>query len=149
MSNKIEVLNLKSKYSREDHFTIVIDGTPLDRILDHLYPKMNFLGLIPPLADWMYIEEEKTILKERFYSNNLEEMVPVLICPDDCDLNCTVVIAEVLKQNGQVIWEKVGLNISQSVDRIGNNVEWLKKIPAFYFDQKEYFSQLDKIYSRL
>lgn len=94
--NKIEVEPMKSEYCKVEHHTIVIDGTPLDILLHKYYPSNNLLGMIPTIIDWVCDSKEKECIKGRFNSASKEVVLPVLMCPDDCDLSCTVIVANVV-----------------------------------------------------
>jgi hypothetical protein len=149
--NKIEVKPIKSKYIDVEHPTIIIDGVPLDLILHKHYPSKNFLGLVPTLINWIDDQKEKKLVQDRYKSKEKEVSLPVLMCPDDCDLWCTVIIAKVINLNGNVIWDKIGIDRSTGnellagYDFIGSRVEWLDLIPQYVFDEDEYKTEINKI----
>ncbi|RCW40099.1 hypothetical protein [Paenibacillus prosopidis] len=150
--NKIEVVPMKSEYCKVEHHTIVIDGTPLDLLLHNYYPSNNLLGMIPTIIDWVYDPKEKECIKGRYNSISKEVVLPVLMCPDDCDLLCTVIVANVVKADGYIIWKKVGIDMSTREDmllgceRIGSKVDWLDRISPMTFEEAQYSSHLSKIY---
>lgn len=88
--NKIEVVPMKSEYCDYEHHTIVVDDTPLDVLLHSHYPSNNLLGMIPTIIDWLNDPKEKELITERYNSVSKDIVLPVLICPDDCDMCCTV-----------------------------------------------------------
>lgn len=48
--------------------------------------------------------------------------LPVLICPDDMDFSCTVIVAKVIYTEDEVIWDRIGI-----VNRSNWNItEWRK-----------------------
>lgn len=149
--NRIEVKPLKSEYSDVEHPTITIDGVRLDLILHKLYPTKNLLGLIPTLINWIDDQKEKKLVINRYNSKEKEVSLPVLMCPDDCDLWCTVIIAKVTTSNGNIMWDKIGIDRSSreellsGYDCIGSKVEWLDLIPQFVFDEDEYRTEINKI----
>ncbi|MBP0725984.1 hypothetical protein J5Y03_12455 [Bacillus sp. RG28] len=151
--NKIEVKKLKSEYCNDKHLTIVIDGVPLDVILHNLYPNNRLLGLVPTILDWIDNIKEKELIKLRFSSLKDEEVLPILICPDDCDLWCTVIVAKVLQKNEFIIWDKIGIDKSSrekllnGYDCIGSKVKWLDKAHSLTFNIDEYNTELNKIYA--
>lgn len=150
--NKIEVNCMKSEYCAEEHLTIVVDDIPLDKLLHSLYPSRNFLGLVPTIVDWLDDEQERVFVKRRFTSANQEEILPILMCPDDCDLWCTVIVANVVKADGQITWKKIGVDVSTREDMllgcgvIGSRVDWLDKIVPMNFEETQYWTQLSRIY---
>ena len=149
--NRIEVKLMKSEYSDVEHHTITIDGVPLDLILHKQYPTKNLLGLIPTLINWIDDQKEKKLVINRYNSKEKEVSLPVLMCPDDCDLWCTVIIAKVIISNGNVMWDKIGIDRStreellSGYDCIGSKVEWLDLIPQFVFDEDEYRTEINNI----
>lgn len=141
-----------SKYCSEEHKIIFINDTPLDCILHNNYPEKGLMGLVPFITDWIFSEDEKNFVLGRYKSNEEKIMLPILMCPDDCDLWCTVIVAEVLRDGTNIIWNRIGINRStreeliESYDYIGLRVEWLEKIPKMVFKEKEYNRELNKIY---
>jgi hypothetical protein len=141
---------MKSKYIEEDHIRILIDNKPLDEILHELYPEQSLLGLIPTITDWIRLESEAQFVFERFATSN-NAVLPILMCPDDCDLWCTLVVAEVVKNESQIIWKRIGIDESQknemidSYESIGIKVKWLDKVKEMIFN-KENYSVLEEVY---
>lgn len=152
LMNKIEVVPMKSEYCDIEHHTIVVDGTPLDVLLHNYYPSNNLLGMIPTIIDWLSNPKEKELITERYNSVSKDSVLPVLMCPDDCDLWCAVIVANVVKADGYIVWKQIGIDKSTrddlllGYDRIGSKVDWLNKIPQMTFNKEDYFSQLSKIY---
>jgi hypothetical protein len=150
--NKIEVVSMKSDYCKGEHYTIVIDGKPLDSLLHSYYPSNNLLGMIPTIIDWVDDPKEKICIKGRFNSASKEVVLPVLMCPDDCDLSCTVIVANVVKAEGYIIWKQVGIDMSTREDMllgcegIGSKIDWLDKIPPMTFEEIKYSYHLSNIY---
>ncbi len=88
--NIMYVEMLKSKYVSVEHPTILVDGVSLDLLLHNLYPDNLYLGLIPTITDWIHLKEEVELVISRFYSNLEKVILPILMCPDDFDLICTI-----------------------------------------------------------
>ncbi|SNR14700.1 hypothetical protein [Tenacibaculum jejuense] len=138
--NQIQAKFEKSEYNDQPHLTINIDGNPLDKILHELYPDKNLIGLVPTLLDWLSDHEERTIVWERFESNQ-KQIVPILMCPDDVDLWCVVINVEIEKTEHSVKWLRMGLDIggpNNMPNSIGTNVEWFDKIEPYEFDKTSY-----------
>ncbi|CAM4311079.1 hypothetical protein [Paenibacillus typhae] len=152
--NNIEVVLGQSLFCTAEHLIIVIDGISLDAILHTHYPSRNLEGLIPLMPDWLDVPGEKEFILSRYkcISNELEFVMPILMCPDDCDLSCTVVVAHIVRTGNRVAWKKLGIDMSSredmlsGYDHIGTTVDWLDKIPELTFTEPEYTSQFNKIY---
>jgi len=71
------------------------------------------------------------------------------MCPDDCDLWCTVVVAEVIIQENEILWNRIGIDTSDILSNyhnIGDTVQWFEEIPTLQFDKYSYYNELDRIY---
>lgn len=153
MINKISVEKVESKYVKEVHPNIYVDGKPLDHILNELYPDDLLLGLIPMIVDWMSIDEEFKLVENTFNAADDVKIIPILMCPDDCDLSCTLIVAEVETTFNQVRWNRIGIDINNPKDLINQNkfletgVKWLDKVPKMTFLNEEY-KKLEKIYKK-
>jgi len=139
--NQIQAKYEKSEYSNEPHLTINVDGNSLDKILHELYPDKNLIGLVPTLLDWLEDSKERKLVWERFESEE-KQVVPILMCPDDIDLWCTIINVEIEKTENSVKWSRIGLDNSDfennPSESIGTTVEWFDKIEPLKFDRIEY-----------
>jgi len=138
--NQIQAKYEKSKYSQKAHLTINVDGKYLDLILHEFYPNQNLIGLVPTLLNWLEDPKERQLVWNRIESNE-RQVVPILMCPDDVDLWCTVIVAEVEKTNDSVKWLRLGIDIGgpdNMPDSIGTTVDWFDKIEPMEFDKTEY-----------
>lgn len=154
MVNKLAVKNMRSRYVEVEHPTILIDGRPLDFILDEVYPDHLLLGLVPMIIEWISLEEEVTLVGQAYESDQVIKILPILMCPDDCDLTCTLVVVEVEIMDDLVHWKRFGIDKNKQKEFIKHNgfletnVEWLNKVPSMTF-YKEDYKTLDKIYKHL
>lgn len=142
--NQISVENMRSKYVSDAHPTILIDRIPLDIMLNEIYPDKLFIGLIPTIIDWIHMEDERELVEQAYDMKDEVKIMPVLMCPDDCDLSCTVIVAEVETGNKYIKWNRLGINKNNPRELIEKNmfleteVEWLDKIPKLFFSKKSY-----------
>lgn len=143
--NSISVEKFKTKYVAEEHSVIVIDGTPLDLLLHDKYPDNLFLGLVPTIIDWFNLKIEADFVQHCFDENRDVKVLPILMCPDDCDLSCTLIVAEVVEASNELIkWKRIGVNRSIPTETIENReinkaeVDWLDRIPEMIFYKHEY-----------
>ncbi|MBD3922937.1 hypothetical protein H8B09_29790 [Paenibacillus sp. PR3] len=149
--NSLSVEMLKSKYASVEHPTILIDGIALDIYLHSLYPNDLYLGIIPTITDWIDLKDEAKFVLSRFQSNHERVILPILMCPDDCDLTCTVIVAEVINRDNEVVWCRIGVDASKlgipyNYERIGTDVNWLELVPEMIFDKTSYFENMKHVY---
>lgn len=147
MANRIEVIQARSKYSAEPHAVLAIDGLPLDVALDAVHPGRNVLGLVPTMLNCLSDPTERELVWRRILpSIGSTEIAPVLMCPDDADLRCTIVVAEVEADESVVWWHRIGFDTTETrgihADSVGGTVEWFDQIGPFRFDRMEYEQSL-------
>ncbi len=82
--------------------TIYLDML-LGELLHKYYPDKNFSGLVPTMPDWIFMESERQFVLERYYLQADGVRFPILMCPDDCDLWCTLIITDVVCDEDFVI----------------------------------------------
>lgn len=149
--NKISVENQNSKYLKDAHPTILIDDKPLDQFFGEYYPNDFIPGLIPMIVDWMNLDEESKLVEYVYDSTDKTKILPILMCPDDCDLSCTIIVAEVETTNNQIKWNRIGIdrnNPKEVIDKkkfLKIGIEWIDNVPIMIFNKEEYMS-LEKIY---
>lgn len=138
--NQIQVKNQASKYCQYPHLVICIDGIALDEILHKCYPDKDLIGLVPTLLDWLDDPKEQEIVWKRALHAE-KQVLPILMCPDDLDFWCTIIVVEVEKTGDIVKWLRLGLDISSSdglPDSIGTTVDWFSKMQPMSFNRQEY-----------
>ncbi|MEZ5044997.1 MAG: hypothetical protein R2828_34185 [Saprospiraceae bacterium] len=151
--NSIKAKVDKSNYEiYGDFLNIEIDGYWLDEKLDEFYPNNMYKGLIPTLLFAMEIEQEKEVVWKRILpKNNSKETCPILMCPDDCDFSCTIIVAEIESNNRMVKWNKVGIDKTKELDanKVGSKVEWFDKMKPLQFDKTEYEAMIEKFKNQI
>ncbi len=71
--------------------------------------------------------------------------VPLLVCSDDVDLSCTVLMAEQLAEDEQIIWQRFGWLQGDVEEQNPDDIEWINDIPPLIFSRDNFietFSQL-------
>lgn len=127
----------------------MIDGKPLDNVLDELYPDKYLSGLVPTLVDWISLDEERKLVMKAFDSEEVIKVLPILMCPDDCDLSCTIIVAEVETTSERVKWNRIGIDTNNPKELLDNDfflftgVEWLDRIPKMTFSKNDYKSLVE------
>ena len=108
---EIKQLNTSSGFP---HDVFCINGKPLYEYLDEWLagaqePLQSVLPAIDLAICWKNIFDFEC--DSRFMKYILEQkqaVTPVLSCPDDMDFSCLVLVADVVRQDDQVIWKRIG-----------------------------------------
>ena len=150
--NKIEGILDKSDYEGYwDFVNYRIDGYWLDEMLDELYPGNMYKGLIPTLVNWMEREDEKAVVWKRILPNeNRTSVCPILMCPDDNDFSCTVIVAEIRNCGSLVQWKQLGIDKTKDWDaeKIGSIVAWFDTFVELNFSKQDYLAMLEAFKKR-
>ncbi len=151
--NKIEGILDKSDY--EDYWDFInyhIDGYWLDEKLDELYPEQSYKGLIPTLVYWMDRNDEKEVVWKRILPDENETSVcPILMCPDDNDFSCTLIVAEIRNCGDIIQWKQLGSDKTSEweAEKVGSTVEWFDQIQELNFSKEDYLAMLEIFKQRL
>src|SRR5690606_15043967 len=89
-------------------------------------------------------DDEFRLVWDRIYSTAPEwqSIVPLLVCPDDLDLTCTVIVAEQCATEGSVIWKRFGL-LRDLITLTEPAVEWYPDIRSVEFGRDNFMNTLD------
>lgn len=120
--NTLEIKLLQTSDGVENE-CFVIDGIPLHEYMKKWYLE-NGWGEIPqPLAPvddlalaWNteYDYEGDARFMEYLLKKDILNL-PLLLCPDDCDFSCVVIVAEVEKTDNLVYWKRIG-TVNHSIE---------------------------------
>jgi hypothetical protein len=111
-----------------------------------------YKGLIPTLVAWMERKDEQEVVWKRILPKISEtEICPILMCADDNDFSCTIIVAEISNCDRFIKWNKLGLDKTHEweTEKIGSNVEWFDKIGELKFETSSYIKMLDNFKKRL
>jgi len=142
--NRLEAIEATSKYVSKRHTVLAVDGVPLDVLVDSVRPYLTLLGLVPALLDWLTDPKERALVWQRILPpTGAVAVAPVLVCPDDLNLWCTVVAAEVAPMGSVVGWNRIGVDRSkpkpgEMPEAVGTVVEWFSEIGPYRFDRAKY-----------
>lgn len=137
---KIQARECRTKYASKPHLAFFLDGEPLDVWLSNQVANDGYLGLVPALT-WLNDPEEKSVAWERIFpSVGGRSVAPILVCPDDQDYSCTVIVAEIVVDASYVHWQRLGLDQSKMnrAEDVGTNVAWFEGLGALSFDKEKY-----------
>jgi len=138
--NSIKAITYKSKFANEPHLVLAIDGKPLDEFLVEKLGDDNFIGLVPSIS-WLQLDDEREFSINKLIKNvDSSKVVPLLVCPDDQDFSCTVIVAETEIQDTNIIWNRLGgdQTPNQNPIQIELEVDWFSNIGPMKFDLKQY-----------
>lgn len=145
--NKITAQYDKTKYWSVKHPCVFIDDERLDIVIDRIKPENNYRDLIPTLLSDLEDEKESELVWSRILPENGNSLLPILMCPDDVDLACTLIITEVSITQDSVIWKNFGLDMSYDEEDkypgyIGNEVEWFTQNLRLEFPKEQYIEMI-------
>lgn len=99
------------KIDSNDSF--IVDGKLITDYLDE-YAKSNSLSefgsLHALLSAWSgrLISEWDNDFVWKLIDSNEELNVPILVCEDDCDFSCIVIMVHIRKEKNKVYWDRIG-----------------------------------------
>ncbi len=141
--NKIEI-NRSEK-------CFVIDGIPLyEYIGKWIDGNGELLESISPTNELAICWSDKYDFKGdsyfvQFALNQDKSIIPILLCPDDFDFSCVVIVVDIEKFEDKVIWKRIGL-----VDHSGESFEEEKKSGILYteaYSKEDYLRYGDNVAS--
>lgn len=119
--NKIEVKSVMTPYAYSEYYW-VIDGKAITEYLD-MWPRKvsdsedfhtdfqqrrdTMSGLLPAWCGELEWQWENDFVWELIDSPE-EWNVPILVCEDDCDLSCIVILVHIRKAGNRIFWERIG-----------------------------------------
>ncbi|WP_313430518.1 hypothetical protein [Pseudomonas sp.] len=126
MLHSIQACRYQAKFSRSACAWLMVDGIGVEQwVAQHLdYELATMLGLS---LIWLLDEEEEKLAKRRFVpgEDGTSTLVPLLVCSDDMDLGCTVLMIEQVVADGVVTWARFGLSVSSGLE-VGAQTSWMK-----------------------
>ncbi len=141
---KISAKLYKSKSARGPHPVFTIDDIPLDVWLNEMTNESTVLDLVPAQG-WLDDEDEFELSWNRLECLEPDTctFVPILICSDDVDFTCAVVIVEQSISMDTVIWNRFGWNLS-SKKEVGSTIRWFKTQVSVSFHIVDFRNAFEK-----
>lgn len=156
-TNKINKLSLDLRSNIYDvskkYLDIAIDGIFIDEWFSqfdkNIYKDENTTIKIMDLTRAFDLYNEYETEKAWHYLGQLQSgdnsFVPILTCPDDLDLTCSVFVAEQVVNDNTIKWVRFGF-LKDDIDRQNpNDIEWIDGFPKLTFERENFiqvFSQL-------
>lgn len=121
--------------------SITIDGERLAILAGSFAPTAHYAELVAvllPLEMSALSPSERRAARARLLPSSGETTVaPILMCPDDLDFSCTVVVVEVQHQDRMVRWLRLGAEGGDA------GIEWWPRFQPLAFDVDDYVRCLD------
>ncbi len=139
--NTIKAKLDKSDYNENWFFlNYYVDNYWLDEELDKVYPGNQYKGLIPTLLYGLMDKEEKIVWKTIFPDKGGISICPILMCPDDYDFSCTLIVAEVENYGSFIQWKQLGVDKQTKWfdDEIKYNINWFPDFQSLNFEFNDY-----------
>ncbi|WP_374517864.1 hypothetical protein [Undibacterium squillarum] len=139
----------KSAYATSPHPVLAIDGTPIELWIKCIAENASYeddtFGLVPAQG-WLLDENELNSAWKLLipHKENSSTFVPLLICPDDVDLACTVIVVEQVVEKDKVIWARFGFAV-EVINGIVTSVQWSKNEQKAEFDKSEFISACSEL----
>lgn len=151
MINKISTRTFLNTFSRKNFYVIEIDGRPVEDMILEVCPILK-KGIVPTLLNWLEDEGERKVVWDRVIPDQGKtSRLPILMCSEDLDFWCTLIMVEVETDGNIIYWNRFGLENSdaQEPNEIGKSIEWFSGLPRYSFDKSEYENVLSKFRHRL
>ena len=144
--NQIQTKQCLNKFSGNNYYIIEVDGESLETIVLKNRPEIH-KGLVPTLLNWIRNNDEREVVWSRVLpEDNEKTLLPILMCSEDIDFSCHVIMVLVSADQKFVYWEKFGLAESdpEPASEIGKNIDWFNEVPAMKFPIEEYRNVIQK-----
>ena len=113
--NTITVQKILTPYGYKEDY-LVIDDIPITTYLDRCVKSLkneslnnfdSFLGLYPAWGNDMVLQSESRFVWTLILRDKPTNL-PILVCEDDLDLSCIVIVVSVRKEGNYIYWDKIG-----------------------------------------
>lgn len=131
-------------YQPRHNWTLALDSLALDEWFVQRLGTGMPSGLVPALGNLADPDESRLVWERMLPLPGRSEIAPVLICPEHLNLACAVVLVEILRLPGEIIWRRFGFSIgdmacpSEPLD-----VSWLPGFEPLSFETPDYLACLE------
>lgn len=148
--NKIDAGMHRSRCAKAPHPVLLIDGTPLEMwakgVISSDALGTDSTDTLVPAQGWLLDESD---LQNAWYllgpkDESSSTIVPVLICPDDMDMSCTVAVVEQQVDTQTVSWLRIG-RATDVRNGIVVSVEWEMPSQKAVFDKAAFRAAVDEL----
>jgi hypothetical protein len=111
---------------------------PLDELLDAAVPDRNLAGLVSSLLGWFHNDVDCVVPWQRILPEvGCTGYAPILICPDDLDYSCGVVVVEVVAEADIIRWDRLGFDATRQ-GAVASCVRWEIGLGPYRFRREDY-----------
>ncbi len=143
MHHRIHAAYHQAAFSRSICAWLTIDDVAIEQWLaSHLNdPSVTLLGLS---LIWLLDEKEDALAKRRFSpgDDGSSTLVPLLVCSDDMDFDCTVLMTEQVIEGDTVHWRRFGWSVSGKLE-VGISTRWNAENQPVSFALEEYRAAME------
>ncbi len=152
--NKLTMINVQQKLQPEAFRSeLMVDGIAINEWLAEFTDKntqlkdldVKELGL--SLALDLYSDTKIVWYYLGQLGNGNVSYIPLLVCPEDNDLSCTVIVTEQCVIDDIITWKRFGLLKGSSQAQDPDTIDWFETIPELTFTRdnfKNVFGQFKK-----
>lgn len=138
MLHNIRAISHQALFSKNACAWLAIDELPIEQWLAHHigHPDASLLGLS---LMWLLEEEEDALAERRFApgEDGTSTLVPLLVCSDDMDFDCIVLMTEQVIEGDLLHWQRFGWSASGGLD-VGASTRWIPDSKPASFVVKEF-----------
>ncbi|WP_430317296.1 hypothetical protein [Pseudomonas nitroreducens] len=133
MLHQVRAICHKAGFSKGPCAWLAIDEVPM----------VSQLGLS---LMWLLDEEEDALAERRFApgEDGTSTLVPLLVCSDDMDFNCTVLMTEQVIDGGEVHWRRFGWSASGGLE-VGVSTYWIADSKPVSFALSDFTNALSEL----
>lgn len=144
MLHRIDAVYHQATFSRSRCAWLTIDDIAIEQWLSSYLnePDVAKLGLS---LMWLLDEDEDALAKRRFIpgEDGTSTVIPLLVCSDDMDFDCTVLVTEQIIEGDTVRWARFGWSVSGSLE-VGISTRWDERSKPVSFALADFHAALEK-----
>lgn len=150
--NQISTSFYQTRYARVPHWMLMIDGLPIDQVMAQHCQNPILDGFFPTiLRGWNEDPAAEQLVWDRILPvPGNQTWVPILMCADDCDFWCILVVVEVVATETMIIWQRVGYAAGDAsmmpASRL-ESVDWCDGGGPWMFDRAAYAACLQTFFT--
>lgn len=147
--NTISARLHNSRHALKPHPVLFIDELPLEKWTKGIVYDAEGVdstdGLVPAQG-WLLDDRDvdsawKLLAPQEEHSSTI---VPILVCPDDMDMSCTVAVVEQVAGNQAISWVRAGRAVDV-VNGIVTSVAWAEPSQTAVFSREEFTSAVTEL----